>query len=150
MDNRPLVIVVNKDGTLRAHSCKISQVLSKEPDGPITHVDVYWYDDMFREETGNHHIIPIEDVLYQRGEPSYRNLPDREPELVVTRIAISEKLRNDVYERDGYKCRKCDSEKELSVDHIIPFSKNGRTEYDNLQTLCMACNRKKRASFEVV
>ena len=31
----------------------------------------------------------------------------------------------------------------LEVDHIIPISKGGKTEPDNLQTLCWKCNRTK-------
>ncbi|HJB68761.1 MAG TPA: HNH endonuclease [Candidatus Fournierella excrementigallinarum] len=31
----------------------------------------------------------------------------------------------------------------LEIDHIIPVSKGGRTEEDNLQTLCWKCNRSK-------
>jgi 5-methylcytosine-specific restriction endonuclease McrA len=29
------------------------------------------------------------------------------------------------------------------ADHIIPFSKNGKTEIQNAQFLCVSCNRKK-------
>ena len=31
----------------------------------------------------------------------------------------------------------------LEVDHIVPVSKGGKTEADNLQTLCWRCNRSK-------
>lgn len=63
--------------------------------------------------------------------------------IVVNRIAIPESLRNQVYERDGYKCVKCGSTNNLQLDHIIPFSKGGKTEFDNLETLCKPCNLKK-------
>ncbi len=66
----------------------------------------------------------------------------------VTRAVITEQLRNEIYERDGYKCVKCGSLENLQIDHIIPFSKGGRTEKDNLQTLCKQCNSKKRAKVE--
>lgn len=147
MDNKLKVTVINDDRTLRAMDCKIQQVFSKEPDGPITHAAIYWMKDPLDDTTGSINIVPIENILYQRGDPFYlygnKNI---EPELVVTRIAISEKLRNDVFERDGNKCLKCGSISDLSVDHIIPFSRGGQTQYDNLQTLCMTCNRKKKAS----
>ena len=31
----------------------------------------------------------------------------------------------------------------MEFDHIVPFSKGGKTEVDNLQLLCHKCNRKK-------
>jgi hypothetical protein len=71
-----------------------------------------------------------------------------EPVLQVTRIIIPEQLRNEIFERDNYKCTKCQSDKELQLDHIIPFSKGGKTEKSNLQTLCKTCNLKKGNSEE--
>jgi 5-methylcytosine-specific restriction endonuclease McrA len=46
------------------------------------------------------------------------------------------------------KCTRCgkDIEDYFEVDHIIPFSKGGKTEISNGQVLFMTCNRKKGAS----
>jgi len=62
------------------------------------------------------------------------------------RTSISLKKRIFVLERDNYTCRKCGrkaSEGRLEVDHIIPVSKGGTDELNNLQTLCFECNRGK-------
>ena len=40
-------------------------------------------------------------------------------------------------------CLKCGSEKNLTIDHIIPVSKNGTNDFDNLQILCGKCNQDK-------
>jgi hypothetical protein len=56
---------------------------------------------------------------------------------------ISPALRLMVYERDSHKCKCCNTGLSLSVDHIYPESKGGETVLDNLQTLCVSCNRRK-------
>jgi hypothetical protein len=53
------------------------------------------------------------------------------------------KLRWFVFKRDGFKCQKCRKQEDLSLDHIVPVSKGGKTESKNLQTLCENCNTKK-------
>ncbi len=64
------------------------------------------------------------------------------------RATMSDKLRYTVLCRDKFKCQLCGSSQQdgvkLEVDHIVPVSKGGRTELDNLQTLCERCNRGKR------
>lgn len=47
-------------------------------------------------------------------------------------------------ERDGYKCNKCGTLDNLQVDHIIPLSRGGTDDHDNLQFLCRRCNLSKR------
>lgn len=63
-----------------------------------------------------------------------------------TKRDISVKLRFDVFKRDNFKCCICgaspakDPNIELHIDHVIPWSKGGETELENLQTLCSRCN----------
>jgi hypothetical protein len=59
---------------------------------------------------------------------------------VPQRELIPEDVRAFVWRRDGGRCRRCGSEKNLHFDHIIPISKGGSTIADNLQILCMQCN----------
>lgn len=58
-------------------------------------------------------------------------------------------LRYSVLKRDGFRCRACGSSVStgavLHVDHIQAVSKGGSTVYENLQTLCSACNQGKGA-----
>ena len=56
---------------------------------------------------------------------------------------ISDSVRQEVFERDGYKCKKCGSTSYLEFDHIIPRARGGATSAKNLQVLCRQCNRKK-------
>lgn len=57
---------------------------------------------------------------------------------------MNDGLRYDVLKRDEFKCKICGiSAKEgakLHIDHIKPVSKGGKTELNNLQTLCERCN----------
>lgn len=52
-------------------------------------------------------------------------------------------LRDWVFERDGWKCVHFASPDDLTADHIIPVIQGGRTDPDNLQTLCRPCNSSK-------
>ena len=62
------------------------------------------------------------------------------------RQPIPRKLRHQVFQRDGYRCRECgatNKETRLHVDHITPVAKGGTNDLSNLQTLCEECNRAK-------
>lgn len=48
-------------------------------------------------------------------------------------------------ERDGFNCAICNTNKNLEIDHVIPFSKGGSDELSNLQLLCRSCNAQKGA-----
>lgn len=52
-------------------------------------------------------------------------------------------LRKSIMERDMYRCQKCGDHRDLSIDHIIPESRGGTLDPQNLQTLCRSCNSSK-------
>ncbi len=57
------------------------------------------------------------------------------------RLALS---RRNVLRRDRYTCQYCGkSNVELTLDHVIPKSRGGRTSWDNLVAACLRCNAKK-------
>jgi len=54
-------------------------------------------------------------------------------------------LRARVFMRDNFKCVWCNRSAQthdvvMHIDHILPFSRGGKTEFENLQTLCADCN----------
>lgn len=59
-------------------------------------------------------------------------------------------IRNKIFERDGKICKHCKSGEDLTLDHIIPVSKDGLNELDNLQVLCRSCNSIKGDKIEMV
>ena len=67
----------------------------------------------------------------------------------VERGKVTNRMRFAIYERDGWRCRKCGRQTDnLEIDHIIPISKGGKTTMDNLQTLCARCNKEKGSNTE--
>lgn len=48
--------------------------------------------------------------------------------------------RDQVLERDGYKCRMCGSGNSLSVDHIKARGAGGTDEMENCRCLCAICH----------
>jgi hypothetical protein len=68
---------------------------------------------------------------------------------MAKRKTIPPKLTLKVLKRDNYKCQICGKspstypELSLEVDHILPVSKGGTNDIENLQTLCFYCNRGK-------
>ena len=51
--------------------------------------------------------------------------------------------RKNVMKRDGNRCQYCGSSSDLTIDHVIPKSRNGKDTWDNLVTACNKCNHKK-------
>ena len=61
----------------------------------------------------------------------------------IYRSSVSFTKRN-VLVRDRFKCAYCGTRKErLSIDHIIPKSRGGKTNFENCVAACKACNLKK-------
>lgn len=62
-------------------------------------------------------------------------------------MAISKKLRFEVFKRDNFTCQYCGKtppEITLEIDHINPKSKKGKDDINNLIAACFDCNRGKR------
>ncbi|HVT44445.1 MAG TPA: HNH endonuclease [Thermoanaerobaculia bacterium] len=54
--------------------------------------------------------------------------------------------RGNIYLRDQNRCQYCGkrfSSSELSLDHVIPISRGGRSSWENVVCACLPCNVKK-------
>ena len=51
--------------------------------------------------------------------------------------------RFNVFLRDKFTCQYCGSKNELTFDHLLPRSKGGKTDWNNVVTACTCCNVKK-------
>jgi 5-methylcytosine-specific restriction endonuclease McrA len=62
----------------------------------------------------------------------------------VPRDAHRRKItRRAVFARDGWACQYCGSRANLTVDHVIPRSKGGSSNWENIVASCAPCNRRK-------
>jgi len=51
--------------------------------------------------------------------------------------------RGNIYLRDGNRCQYCGkkfSSSELSLDHVIPISRGGKSSWENVVCACLPCN----------
>lgn len=48
--------------------------------------------------------------------------------------------RANLFRRDKGECQYCGSRKNLTIDHVVPKSKGGKTNWINLVTACNRCN----------
>lgn len=51
--------------------------------------------------------------------------------------------RQNVFKRDSYSCQYCGTSKDLTLDHVLPRSRKGRSSWTNLVTACKSCNARK-------
>ena len=62
----------------------------------------------------------------------------------VPRDAHRRKItRRAVFARDSWTCQYCGSRSNLTVDHVIPRSKGGTSNWENIVASCAPCNRRK-------
>jgi 5-methylcytosine-specific restriction endonuclease McrA len=94
------------------------------------------------------------DLSVMNGEPCIKTvtLSLRIPEVIVLlaydaipqrEVAFS---RKNLYQRDGYRCQYCGRRKassDLSIDHILPRSRGGRSTWHNCVLACLECNVRK-------
>ena len=51
--------------------------------------------------------------------------------------------RTRIYKRDQHQCVYCGSNKDLTLDHVMPKSRGGGNDWTNLVTSCFKCNLRK-------
>src|SRR3712207_2894426 len=91
--------------------------------------------------------------LVERGQWQLRSEHTALPRPVVIRLMTYVNVPRDthrrkitrraVFARDGWMCQYCGARSNLTVDHVIPRSKGGSSEWDNIVASCAPCNRRK-------
>lgn len=88
-------------------------------------------------------LLKDKEVTSKRG--IYEYLLDGDEKHLSLR-AFDDDQKAAAYERQGGVCAACGKNfefKQMEGDHILPWSRGGKTTEDNCQMLCKACNRKK-------
>ena len=57
-----------------------------------------------------------------------------------TKVPFSKK---NVMIRDGFTCQYCGVQKELTIDHVTPVSRGGKSAFENCVTACKHCKIKR-------
>ncbi len=87
-------------------------------------------------------LMEDEDITSKKGIYEYI-LSDKNIEKVLNIRSFDDKQKREAYERQNGICVKCEKDCDYSNmqgDHIIPWSKNGKTINSNCQMLCSFCN----------
>lgn len=51
--------------------------------------------------------------------------------------------RKNIHVRDNYTCQYCGSTSNLTLDHVMPVSRGGKSTWENVVTACYPCNSRK-------
>ena len=98
--------------------------------------------DKFIVWCANQRVIFEPDIVEEVGEFIGKYINSR---LYNVNINLWREISHSVFRRDNYTCQYCGQiGHSLEIDHIIPISKGGSNQPDNLITACRRCNRQKR------
>jgi len=82
-----------------------------------------------------------------KGKIHILNINHRRREKIQHGKGVTQKEIKQLFQKQD-KCQKCGTRNKLTIDHIIPLSKGGLHEIENLQVLCNSCNCKKSGKIE--
>ena len=91
-------------------------------------------------------------ILKQFKPPSFPPMPSITHAALPNTSSLSSKVKDLILQQSNYQCQQCGARAVdgaiLQVDHIVPRSKGGTNDLDNLQCLCSVCNNKKSDRME--
>lgn len=121
------------------------RVYEKIKQGIWSYNGIFHLVDSWRETSDNRQVFKFKLVAVE-GEEDFAEPVPSQPKI---RRIIPTWVKLEVWKRDGGKCTKCGSEKDLHFDHIIPWSKGGSSSTpQNIQLLCGKHNLQKHDKIE--
>ena len=88
-------------------------------------------------------LIADEDVESKKGIYEYILTRDQKHLSIRT---FSDSIKQNIFEKQGGVCVKCQKTftiGQMQADHVVPWSKGGKTTVENCQMLCQQCNGRK-------
>ena len=91
----------------------------------------------------------VVEALERQLRASTREMPYPLVIRLITYVPVPRRVnipvtRKTLFARDNHECQYCGtSRSKLTLDHVVPRSRGGKTEWTNVVAACESCNRKK-------
>jgi hypothetical protein len=108
--------------------------------------EFYWEDDGYTADEVKALVLDRLGQKERKVKRAVARLSQNESGTMNLREPIPDDVKLFVWQRDGGRCAKCRSQRNLEYDHIIPIAQGGSNTARNIQLLCEACNRSKGAN----
>jgi len=95
---------------------------------------------------GKTEVLKYADKIIKCVDGSIIRIPLVMKLIKVIRMIYKNKVpftKKNVFVRDGFKCQYCGSKDQLTIDHIIPSSRGGKSNFENCVAACKPCNVRK-------
>jgi 5-methylcytosine-specific restriction endonuclease McrA len=95
---------------------------------------------------GKAHVLKYSSKIVRTAENVMKRVPAVMKLLYVIRTIYRTKVpfsKKNIIMRDNFTCQYCGTTKSLTIDHVTPSSKGGKTTFENCVTACMTCNGQK-------
>ena len=95
--------------------------------------------------TGKAEILEMDGLVLHTIDHNFRAPSVIRLSTLIKRPRPQVKLtRREVFIRDGYTCQYCGVQtRDLTIDHVMPKSRNGAHTWENLVSACKTCNHRK-------
>lgn len=116
--------------------------------GPMSEGGILSIEDLLSPETIDAIIRDAGDAMIEHYRRTWYGVGQREAEIRERTRAENRAIRQRRLERIGggtVQCTVCGATENITIDHIIPRSRNGTDAKVNLQLLCSTCNASKGA-----